>query len=114
MSLKTDYYDGATGLNTKVNDSFDLGVAWVTTNLTTISTNLKAQAAKGMATFSMSIATSDNLANMMDNNADNKIAYGYLAGVQKGLADQDLYFFEVVPVVSGTTASAYVQLNFTM
>lgn len=114
MSLKTDYFDGATGLNTKVNASFDLGVAWVVSNNTTISTNLKAQAALGMTDFSMSIATSDNLSNMMTNNCDNKIAYGYLAGVSKGLADQDIYDFEVVPSLSGTTSSAYVQLNFTL
>lgn len=113
MSLKTDYFDGATGLLTKIDDSFDLGVAWVTTNLTSISTSLKAYAAKGTETFTLSIATTDNLTNMMSNNADNKVAQGYLAGIQKGLADQDLYFFEVVPTLSGDTSTAYVKLNFT-
>ena len=41
MSLKTDYFDGATGLQAKCNDAFDAGVTWVTTdNLSAISTAL--------------------------------------------------------------------------
>lgn len=114
MSLKTDYFDGATGLLTKIDDSFDLGVAWVVTNTSAISTSLKAFAAKGIKEFPVSIATTDNLTNMMYNSADNDIARGYLAGVQKGLADQDLYYFNVVPSLTGDTTTAYVQLNFTM
>lgn len=114
MSLKTDYFDGSTGLITKVNDSFDLGVAWVTTNLSSISSSLKTYAAKGVGTFTVSISTSDNLSNMMSNNADNMIAKGYLAGVQYGLAAQDLYYFDVVPSLEGSVSSANVQLNFTL
>lgn len=115
MSLKTDYFDGATGLLTKIDDSFDLGVAWVVANTAAISTALKAKAALGVETFSIgSIATTDNLSNMMANAADNFIAKGYLAGVQKGLADQDLYYFNVAPSLTGDTTTAYVQLNFTM
>lgn len=114
MSLKTDYFDGSTGLLTKIDDSFDLGVAWVATNLSDISDDLKVQAAMGIGTFTLTYATSDNLTNMMSNNAENKIAYGYLAGVQYALAGQSLYYFDVVPTLTGTISSAYVQLNFTL
>ena len=114
MSLKTDFYDGATGLNSKVTDSYDLGKAWVVSNLTTISTSLIAQSALGMKVFILTISTTDNLTNMMSNQANNLIAKGYMAGVTAGLADEEIYSFDCEVGLVGTVATAYVTLNFTL
>ena len=51
MSLKTDFWDGATGLNEQMNDVFDEGVLFVSTNLAAISLALKDSAAQGVTDF---------------------------------------------------------------
>lgn len=114
MSLKTDYWDGVAGLNTKQDDSFDLGVAFIVSLLATLTLDLQTQAALGKRNFTLSYPTTDNVTNMMSNQAENLIAQSYLAGIAQALADEDIYNYEVVPALYGTTASASVQLFFTL
>jgi len=114
MSLKTDFYDGATGINSMLQDSFDAGVLWLQTNLATISSLLIAQAAKGTKDFVLSIATTDNLANMMSNSGDNLVARAYMAGIQYELANEGIFNFECTQSLVGTTTLCAVHLTFTL
>lgn len=114
MSLKTDFFDGATGLQSKCNDAFDAGVTFVTvTNLATISAALIAAAAAGNTKFTTTIVTSYNPATLRGNKGNNLILKAYLAGVQQGLADQDVYSYECTPTLNTSdTVDTKIDLNF--
>jgi hypothetical protein len=113
MSLRTDYFDGATGLHQKSNDAFDAGGAFVTTNATAISTSLKDNAAAGKTKFTLSLTTSFSSEILRGNNGTNLITKAYLAGIQQQIAIEDIYSYEVTPALniadSGTTK---IDLNF--
>lgn len=114
MSLKTDYFDGATGLNQKCNDAFDAGVTFVTVdNLTTISDALVAAAASGTTKFTVTIVTSYSPSILRGNKGNNLILKAYLAGIQKGLADQDIYNYECTSALNvGDSVDTKIDLNF--
>lgn len=97
MSLKTDYFDGATGLQAKMNDAFDAGALFVTsTNLATLSAALIDAAAQGKTSFTVSISGTGalNAAYLRSNNANNLLTKAFFAGIQNGLAAQDIYNYE--------------------
>lgn len=116
MSLKTDFYDGATGLNQQCNAAFDAGVVFVTTtNLAAISAALVDAASKGKTKFTVSLTTSYQTAILRDNSGNNLITKSYLAGVQSGLADQDIYNFEASSVLNmsdNTLTKIDITFNF--
>jgi hypothetical protein len=114
MSLKTDYFDGATGLQAKCNDAFDAGVAFVAVdNLAAISTALINAAAAGQTKFTSSIITSYNATILRGNKGDNLILKAYLAGIEKGLADQDIYNYECTPGLNvSDSIITKIDLNF--
>lgn len=115
MSLKTDYFDGATGLQQKCNDAFDAGVAFVSANLTTISDSLKDAAASGKTTFTLSLTTSFSSSILRGNNGNNLITKAYLAGVQDGLAAEDIYSYEasaVLNVADSSLTRIDIKFNF--
>jgi hypothetical protein len=114
MSLKTDYFDGATGLQAKCNDAFDAGVTFVsTTNLVAISNALKDAAAAGKTKFTVSLSTSYNTIALRGNKGDNLITKAYLAGIEQGLADQDIYNYECTPKLNvADTIVTNIDLNF--
>jgi hypothetical protein len=114
MSLKTDYFDGATGLQTKCNDAFDAGITFVTvTNLALISTALTDAAASGNTKFTTTIITSYNTAILRANRGNNLITKAYLAGIQQGLANQDIYTYECSAALNITdTVDTKIDLNF--
>jgi len=113
MSLKTDYYDGATGLTTKMEDAFDAGSTFVTTNLLTLSNALKASAAQGLTKFVVSITTSDNPAYLRGNSGNNLYLKSYLAGVQFGLGGQNVYNYEcVLTLNTSDTVDTKIDFNF--
>lgn len=114
MSLKTDFFDGASGLQSKCNDAFDAGVDFVaTTYLTSISNELKAQAALGNTKFTVTLVTSFNPSALRGNKGDNLILKAYLAGIQQGLADQDIYAYECTPKLNVSDAvDTKIDLNF--
>jgi hypothetical protein len=98
MSLKTDYFDGTTGLQAKCNDAFDAGVTFIgVTNLSTISAALISAAAAGQTQFTVTLITTYQPSFLRGNKGDNLILKSYLAGIKKGLADQDIYDFECTP-----------------
>ncbi len=114
MSLKTDYFDGATGLQAKCNDAFDAGVIFVTVdNLAAISAALIAAAAAGNTKFTSSLTTTYNPNTLRGNKGNNLILKAYLAGIQKGLADQDVYNYECTPALNIADATlTKIDLNF--
>jgi len=114
MSLKTDFFDGATGLQTKCNDAFDAGVTFVTvTNLAAISAALISAAAAGNTKFTTTLLTTYNPATLRGNKGNNLILKAYLAGVQEGLANQDIYNYECVPALNvSDSVDTKIDLNF--
>jgi len=114
MSLKTDFYDGATGLHQKEQDAFDAGVTFVTvTNLATISTALINAAAAGQTKFVTTLLTTYQPTFLRGNKGNNLINKSYLAGIKKGLSDQDVFDFECTPTLNiSDSISTSIDLNF--
>lgn len=114
MSLKTDYFDGATGLQAKCNDAFDAGVTWVTTdNLSAISTALINAAAAGSTKFTVTLLTAYNPSILRGNKGNNLILKAYLAGIQQGLANQEIYAYECSPSLNvSDSVDTKIDLNF--
>ena len=97
MSLKSDYYDGVTGLLQQCDTAFVSGQSFITSNLTAISDDLKSQASQGITKFTLTYTTTYNPSILRGNKANNLILKSYLAGIQDGLASQAIYDFEVTP-----------------
>jgi hypothetical protein len=112
MSFKTDYFDGLTGLHQKQQDAFDAGVSFITTNSSAISSALLTNAASGITKFTVTIATTYVPSILRGNNGDNLITKSYLAGIKKGLSDQDIYEFECLPKLNMSTSDTKIELNF--
>lgn len=115
MSLKTDFYDGLTGLHQKEQDAFDAGVTFVTTtHLATISDALISNAASGMTQFTVSIVTTYNTNALRGNSGKNLILKSYLAGITKGLSDQGIFNYECTPTLNvSSPVDTKIDLNFT-
>lgn len=115
MSLKTDYFDGATGLQSKLNDAFDAGVTYVGANSSTLSTQLIEAAAQGKTKFTVNVAGtgSMNAGYLRANNGNNLLLKAFFAGVKKGLADQDVYDYECSPSLNvSDSVNTSVDFNF--
>ncbi len=115
MSLKTDYFDGATGLQAKLNDAFDAGVTYVTTNLSTLSAALIDAAAQGKTKFTVTTTGTGSLNGgyLRANKGDNLLLKAFFSGIQNGLAAQDIYNYECSLVLNVTdTVDTKVDFNF--
>lgn len=114
MSLKTDFYDGATGLHEKCNDAFDAGVTFVTVdNLAAISAALISAAASGNTKFTTTLMTTYNPSILRGNKGNNLILKSYLAGIQQGLANQEIYSYECTPSLNvSDSVDTKIDLNF--
>lgn len=108
MSLKTSYWDGANGFNTKMNEAFDAGVAFVVANLTTLTTSLEAAAASGKRSFVVTITTSDNPTFLRQQDFYSK---AYLSGISAGLSAEDIYNYECIPILN-LKDSSVVKIDF--
>lgn len=93
MSLKTDYFDGVNGFNTKMNDAFVAGQGFVTANLALLTTELQAAAAKGQKEFTVTVLTTFEPANLRLNGIHQK---SYFAGITNQLGLEEIYDYEVV------------------
>lgn len=111
MSLKTDYYDGVNGFNTKMNDVFVAGQGFVTTNLASLTTELQAAAAKGLKLFTVNLVTTFEPANLRLNGTHQST---YFAGILNELGTQEIYDYEIALVlnISDQTTTS-VDFNFT-
>ena len=113
MSLKTDYYDGSTGLILQMDAAFAAGAAFVATNLTQLSNSLKASAAAGITVFTVTITTSDNPAYLRGNNGNNLYNLSYQAGIVDALAGQGVYSYEVsVALNTKDNINTAIDFNF--
>lgn len=114
MSLKTDFFSGLTGLHAQCNAAFAAGVQFVTvTNLSAISNALISNAAAGNTKFTVSLPTTYMPATLRGNKGNNLILKSYLAGIQKGLADQEIYSYECTPTLNmSDTIDTKIDLNF--
>lgn len=114
MSLKTDFFDGSTGLLNQCDLAFAAGENFIgVDNLSALSTDLKAQAAQGLTKFTITYPTSYNPVALRGNKGDNLILKSYLAGVSAGLAAQNIYNFEVTPKLNITdTVTTSIDLVF--
>lgn len=97
MTLKSDYYDGLTGLNQQMNDAFDAGAAYVVTNTATLAAALITAASEGKTAFTVTLVTSYKPVPMRANNGDNLLKKAYFAGITQGLANSDVYSYECTP-----------------
>jgi hypothetical protein len=113
MSLKTDFFDGASGLQTQMDNAFTAGSAFVTASLTTLSAALIANAAQGLTKFTVSIASNDNPVALRGNKGHNLYLKSYLAGVQAGLAAQQVYNYEChLELNVSDTVTTSIDFNF--
>ena len=115
MSLKTDYFEGSTGLQAKCNDAFGAGVTFVTTtNLAAISAALISAAASGNTKFTTTLMTTYVPSILRGNKGNNLILKAYLAGIQSGLANQEIYTYECTPSLNvSDSVDTKIDLNFT-
>ena len=113
MSLKLDYYDGVTGLILQCDAAHASGQSFVTTNLSAISTDLKTQASFGITKFTLNYPATMSPSILRGNKNNNLILKSYLAGIQAGLAAQNIYSFEVAPALNiADSTVTTIDLNF--
>lgn len=114
MSLKTDYFDGLTGLHQKEIDAFNAGVTFINVaNLSTLSTELVSAASAGKTSFVVILTTSYVPNTLRGNRGDNLIAKSYLAGIRKALSDQSIFEFECTPTLNiSDPLNVKIDLNF--
>ena len=115
MSLKTDYFDGLTGLHQKMADTFTAGQTYVTGNLATLSTALKDSAAQGKVSFSVTITGTGtvNSAHLRANKGENLLLKSFFSGVRDGLASQAIYDYEcTLELDISDSVNTNVKFNF--
>jgi len=112
MSLKTDYFDGANGFNQKMNDVFVAGQSFVTTNLAALTTELQANAAKGLKEFTINIISTFEPANLRLLGTHMET---HFAGITHQLGTEEIYDYEITLVLNTsdvTTTSIDFKFNF--
>lgn len=110
MSLKTDYLDGANGFTQKMMDVFSAGKAFVVASSTVLTNALQTAASKGQRKFTVSIETTFEPANLRLNGLHLST---YIAGIKAGLADEDIYEYEVTVVLNTSlTTTTSIDFNF--
>lgn len=115
MSLKTDYFDGSTGINQKMDTAFAAGSAYVTSNLAALSTALMNNAAQGLTKFTVTVTGtgSVNAAYLRGQNGNNLLLKSFLAGITDGLAAQSIYSYECSLVLNvSDSVNTNVDFNF--
>jgi hypothetical protein len=84
-----------------------------TGNFSTIRAALLDNAAQGSTTFVVSLVAGINPTALRANKGNNLLLKAYLAGIQKGLSDQQLYEYEVTPTLNvSDTITTSIDLNF--
>jgi len=97
MTLRTDFYDGSTGLQNQLIDAFTNGGTFVTTNLATLTQGLKDNAAMGKTTFTITIATSFKPSALR---ANGLLLNAYIDGIVDELLQQNIFSFECTPTLN--------------
>lgn len=85
-----------------------------TGNFSTIRSALLTKASEGQTKFVVNLIASFNPSALRANKGDNLLLKAHLAGIQKGLSDQQLYDYEVTPTLNvSDTIITSIDLNFT-
>ncbi len=117
MSLRDEYFEGATGLSQKMEAAHDAGVALVTdvpgSQYDTIVAGLQDAASKGLKKFTVTIPVTYNPAALRGNKGDNLILKSLISGITEGLSAGLIYDFECTPALNTTdTVNTSIDLNF--
>jgi hypothetical protein len=116
MTLKSDYYQGATGLQQKMKDAFDAGVEFVAvTNYAALQTALLSAAEQGITKFDVEIQTTFNHLWLRQNNGNNLLKKSYFSGIISALADSEIYDYECslnLNVADTAITKVIFQFNF--
>ena len=118
MSLRGQYFEGATGVTQKMQDAHDAGVVLVGTGTgvgqwDAITAGLQANAAAGLKKFTVTIPTTYLPATLRGNKGDNLILKAYLSGITEQLSNQLIYDFECTPVLNTSdSVDTKIDLNF--
>lgn len=84
-----------------------------TGNYATIRQALLDNASQGATKFTVTVTASLNPTALRANKGNNLLLKAYLAGITKGLSDQQLYSYEVTPALNvSDTVATYIDLNF--
>ena len=111
MSLKTDYYDGVNGFNTKMGDVFTAGQAFVTANSASLTSELQTAAAKGLKTFTVNVVTTFEPANLR---LEGTHMNTFFAGIEHQLGTEEIYEYEVLLTINTSdTTTTSIDFNFT-
>ena len=110
MSLKQSFFDGLTGFNEQMASCFSAGSAFVSSNSTTLTTELKSAAAAGKKSFVITLVTADNPAYLRLNGL---YANTYLSGITQALGQEDIYSYECIPYLNLADAlTVKIDFNF--
>lgn len=110
MSLKTDYLDGVNGFTQQMADVFAQGQAYVTTNLSALTTELQSNAAKGNKKFKVTLLSPFEPANLRLKGLHMQT---YFAGIRAALMAEDIYDYEVViELNTADTTDTKIDLTF--
>jgi len=117
MSLRDEYFEGATGLSQKMEAAHDAGVVLVTdvvgSQYDAIVTGLQDAASKGLKEFTVTVPVTYNPAALRGNKGDNLILKSFISGIVEGLSTGLIYDFECTPTLNTTdTVDTSIDLNF--
>ena len=111
MSLRQDYFDGASGLQSQLIDAFDNGALLITNNLTIISNALKDAASMGKTTFTVNLTTTFKPTALR---ANGLLLKAYLDGVSDRLSEENIFSFECTPTLNtADMLNTSIDLKFT-
>lgn len=111
MSLKTDYLEGANGFTQKMAAVFTAGQTLVTDNLATLQSELQANAAKGLKTFTVNVITTFEPANLR---LEGTHLDTYLSGISSQLMVEEIYDYEVeLKLNTSDLTTTSIDFNFT-
>jgi len=115
MSLKTDFFDGSTGLNQQMDLAYAAGLAYVTANAATLSTALKTNAAQGLTKFTVIVTGTGTMsaAYLRGNSGNNLLLKSFFAGITTQLATQAVYSHECTLALNvADSVNTNVNFNF--
>lgn len=111
MSLRDSYITGPTGIYGQMDAAFAAGQDWVDNNSAAIASGLLANAAMGLETFTVNLPVAYQPANLR---LLGIIWESFSAGVIDQLAAENIYAFQVEPVLNTDDAlNTSIDLNFT-
>ena len=98
MSLKTDFLDGANGFTQQMADVFAQGQAYITANLTALTTELQTNASKGIKNFKVTLLSPFEPSNLRLKGLHMQT---YFSGISAGLMTiaGEIYIFKLRPIL---------------